>query len=684
VGVKAPKAFSYDVECNGQPVARWQIPLAKEPTTIQRFVLRDLPPDAPCRIRLRAVSATGVAGGWSEATGRTSGVLEVPRLPKYKEGWAASAPPALGEGTRVYALPPLIKLDPVSGKGRGDRVAGDISRGNPVWDAGGRQVRLDVARGEIVSFQLVVDGPVRDGKVDLSGFPAQSVRLWRNWYVQGLAEYAMPWAGEFTVPMVDNKVDKQRLQSFTVDIHVPIDAPVGTKHGTLRVTGNGQSIELGVTLRVHRAVLPDVPFFRPELNCYGGPGHAGSEKFRDSHRLAHYHRCNINRVPYNQSGRAHEDVTPKVDGSGHITDWTAFDEGLGGLLDGSWFADNPRAGVPVPAIYLPLHEGWPLNFRDHYHPGDGITIDPKNTEALLRHDALAEPPEKALDPAFNRAFSTATREFYEHFREKGWNRTLAECYLNNKPKFGYTVWTLDEPNKYRDWAALNHFARLFKNALPNQVAYDPKWHHQRLFDAQAGVGRREPVFVFRGDISRPEWQGSVSDGLMPMVIANNGQFSRPRTMAALAERLPAILYAYGSCNKPERSNWESVAWCVKAFAHGCEGVLPWQSIAGGGALEKPDPNGLIVDAGKHGHAVASLRVHALRQGAEICELLRLLQIQRGWSREHIRLLVGRELGLATEFSQGFADEAAAVSFQSVDADSMLRFKQGILALLDEQ
>jgi hypothetical protein len=684
VSLTAPRAFSYDVECNGEPVARWQIPLVGKPGSKQEFVLRDLPADTACTVRVRPVSALGTPGEWATATGRTSGVLAVPSLPRPATPSSAADPPTLGAGAVVYALPPLTKLDPVTGKGRGDRVPADVARGNPVWDAKGRQIVLDAAKGDIVSFQLVVDGPVRNGEVAVNSIPNRRVRLWRNWYVQGLAEYAMPWNGRFAVPMPDNAIPNQRLQTFTIDIHVPPNAPVGRKTGTVRVTGNGQTVALGLRIQVHRAILPDTPFFRPELNGYGGPGRAGSERFRDSHRLAHYHRCSINRVPYNQSGRAHDDVTPKVDGSGQITDWTVFDEGLGGLLDGSWFADNPRSGVPVPTIYLPLHEGWPLNFRDHYHPGVGIRIDPKNTEALLRHDALAAPPEQALDPAFNRAFATATRAFYDHFREKGWNRTLVECYLNDKPHFGYTVWTLDEPVKYRDWAALNHFARLFKNAIPNHAPYDPAWHRQRFLDPRAGMPNDGPTFVFRADVSRPEWQGSVSDGLMTLMVANNGQFSRPRTMAGLARRLPAILYAYGSCNKPERSDWESVAWCVQAFAHGCEGVVPWQSLAGGGALRKPDPNGLIVDAGEHGHAVASLRVHALREGAQICELLRLLQIQRGWSRDHIRLLVGRELGLASEFSQRFSDEAAALSYANVDAAAFLRFRRGLLALLDAE
>lgn len=674
-------AFAYQMEVAGNGVARWQLPLAAQPGTKQSFVLRDLPADAACPVRIRAISATGVAGPWAEGTGHTSASLQVPALPDTEATWPPADPPTLGKEAVVFALPPLTKLDPVTGQGRGDKVAASIASGNGVWDAGSRRIVLAGARGEIVSFQLALQGVVVAGTVKVDGFAPSRVRLWRNWYVTGLAEYALPSAGEFAVPMPDNGIADQRLQTFTVDIHIPTDTPAGTEEGTLAVVGNGAKVALDVRLQVYPSIIPDTPFFRPELNCYGGPGRAGDDVFRDSFRLAHYHRCSINRVPYNQSGRVHEDLAPAIDATGRITDWTQFDRNVGGLLDGSWFADNPRAGVPVPTFYLPLHEGWPLDFRPYYHPGPSIRLEPKNPEEQLRHDALAVPPEQALTPAFNQAFSAAVRAFYDHFQERGWNRTLLECYLNNKPNFGYTVWTLDEPVKYRDWAALNHFARLFKGALPDQTAYDPAWHAARFRDPLDGMGQGHPVFVFRGDISRPEWQGSVSDGLMTLMVANNAQFARPRTMAALQERLPAVLYTYGSCNSPERSDWETVAWCVQAFAHGCEGVVPWQSLAGEGALQKPDTNGLIVNAGPHGHAVASLRVHALRQGAQIAELLRLLQLQRGWSRAHIRLLVERELGLAGTFSQAFSDEAAAITFSGVDGERLLRFEQGLLAAL---
>ena len=52
-----------------------------------------------------------------------------------------------------------------------------------------------------------------------------------------------------------------------------------------------------------------------------------------------------------------------------------------------------------------------------------------------------------------------------------------------------------------------------------------------------------------------------------------------------------------------------------------------------------------IDAGSHGKAIASLRLHALRRGAQDAELLRLLELEKGWSRERIGLLVSQTLGL---------------------------------------
>jgi hypothetical protein len=149
------------------------------------------------------------------------------------------------------------------------------------------------------------------------------------------------------------------------------------------------------------------------------------------------------------------------------------------------------------------------------------------------------------------------------------------------------------------------------------------------------------------------------------------------------------ILCYGACNDLDRSNCETAAWCVKAFAFGCCGVVPWQSIGGDEAFDIGDKpgngNALIVDGRKRFgvNAVASFRVHALRAGAQLSELLRLLKDKRQWGDEHIKALVGQVIPLNAEFRPAFADDAAAVRFQQLNSEQFVRLKEGLLKLLQE-
>ncbi|NQT93953.1 MAG: hypothetical protein HQ559_14425, partial [Lentisphaerae bacterium] len=434
-------------------------------------------------------------------------------------------------------------------------------------------------------------------------------------------------------------------------------------------------------IRVYDVTIPDEIHFNPELNCYGGPGPAGSPRFQDSFRLAHYHRATINRVPYGQTGGVHGDWVPTVGKDGRATDWSKFDKNLGGLLDGSWFKDNPRAGVPVPVLYLPLHEGWPKNFRNHYKPGEGVPLRVKDPNARLRHDTLAKPIDEALDGEFKDAWMNCAKSFVAHAGKRKWHRTLFHCYLNNKTNYDYTMWLLDEPFTYLDWAALNFFAGMFKQAIDDPAVYTRAWLGEYVEKGLGGMKRDRPTFLFRADVSRPMWQGSVSDGLFSHMYVNSGAFGMPRMIRNSKLRMPALFCVYGSCNGVDRSNWESAAWCLSAYTHEMDGVLPWQSLGGPAAMKKAETTALIIDAGEYGHAVASFRLHALRRGAQDCELLRLLQLRNGWSRAHIGLLVSQKVPLTAGFAQSFTDEAAAVTFGTLTSQGFCELKEGVLQLL---
>ncbi len=681
-----PEAFSYNVTIDGKPVDRWQIPFAAKAGTRQWFPILDLPADKKVTVGMTTVDAAGNTSAAATVRVTTSSVLTVPKLPKQAFTPAGGAPKPLGSA-KVWAFPEVTKVHPAGGQVLYEKIP-NIRAKNAVWDGASGTVRLAAAKGEIISFQLAVEGRARNVSIVISALqgpatiPQTGVRLWRNWYVNGQSEYALPWPGSVDCPMPDNKIKAQRLQAVTVDCHIPLKTKAGDYAGRITLKSGAARVVLPLRVKVYDVAIPATVFFNPELNCYGGPGKAGSAQFKDSYRIAHYHRCTINRVPYSQSGRTHTDYAPPVDPTtGKVTDWSAFDRNLGGLLDGSWFADNPRAGVPVPTLYLPHYEGYPLDYKKHYNAGTPFASGSRET--MTRHHIRGKAPADALSAAYKKAFVANVRDFYEHFKAKGYNRTICQMYLNNKGwKGGYALWTLDEPYKTVDWMAIRFWGELWKQGINDPAVYTDKWHEE--YFRKGGVGamqRPRPTFLYRGDISRSRYQGSFCDGVMTIMYGGGGQ----RHLRHTRRRLPAVLYTYGSANAPDRSNWESAAWCLRAYTLYQDGVLPWQSLGSEWNFRHGDRpgsgNALIINTGRegYGHAIASFRVHALRRGAQDCELLRLLQLKNNWSREHIEQIILQRVPISSKHR--VSDAAAAVRFNSLTSQGFVELKEGVLQLL---
>ena len=688
--------FSYNISVNGEPVQRWQIPFAKDGKT-QTFQIVDQPADTNINVELCAVDGAGNISEPVKASSRTSPKLTVPKLPEVPFKPRAGSAKALGSA-KIYAFPEVVEISPTTGKPIFDSNKTMASK-NAVWDGSTGTIRLAAAKGEIVSFQLAIDGNINNVKIavtDLSGpgeISNKEVKIFRNWYVGGQPSALVPYKDSVSCPMSDNGVGSQTHQAVTIDYNIPENTKAGTYSGKVALTSGGNSLALDLKIKVYDVVMSKYVHFNPELNCYGGPGKAGSAQFKDSYRVAHYYRTTINRVPYNQGGRSHEDWTPEIDKStGKVTNWSRFDNNLGGLCDGSWFADNPRANVPVASLYLPQFEGWPANFRDYYKPGTSL---PKKRQKAadqeaerVKHWSKAKPINEAMSPTFKKIFATNVKDFYDHAKEKGWNKTAFQCYLNNKHGYGYTFWTLDEPNIYRDWEAINYFGECWKQGINDPEVYTRKFQEKLYTIGLPEMNRSKPLFLYRGDISRPTFQGNLSDDNMTIVYIGGGGFDKLRMIQNHKIRMPAIMYAYGSANKYKRDNNETAAWCLKAFANEEDGVLPWQSL--GRDINNPDNGGkggnaLIINAKSRGfgHAVADVRMAAFRRGAQDCELLRDLQLRKGWSRQHIGMLVSQKVPLQASYKQSFSDEAAATTFGSLSSQGFAEMKEGVLMLLEK-
>lgn len=559
----------------------------------------------------------------------------------------AAAPKALkgsGElpqagGVSVAVIDALDKVQPVTGQMVPAHPESYL-HANHLWSAANETVRLYAARNETVGFQLLLKGEAKnvdailiceDHKTGGEFFRCRSVNT---------------KAGPMPDPLVPlpahDRVDGETYTSILGDVHVPKDAAPGLHHGILGMLINGQKLTLAVELHVWDFALPDVLSFIPEMNCYGLPD--GQELAY--YRLAHAHRTNLNCLGYSWRGEPRGGGwSPKWDGKQF--DWTAFDRRFGQLLDGSAFADSPRKGVPVNAIYLPINENWPLDVNEHFKGGYWA--------------------DRAFGQEYERGFTAACAAFAEHFKQKGWTRTVAEFYLNNKVYYKNDKWSkcsapwvFDEPRDAQDFWALRYYGKLF------HAGVDPV--------------RGDAQLAFRCDISYPQWQRDFLDGLLDVNVCG-GSFRQYNRMVLDRKRRDGVItYTYGSSNDVDQSNVQPAAWCLDAWALGADGVVPWQTVGNEKSWKEGDALSLFYP-GEHG-PVASVRLKSYRRGQQDVEYLNLLSHATGTPTFAVAAMMRRELKLAGTVRKTSEDDAGTVDYGQIDPAALWALRVRVGATLD--
>lgn len=429
----------------------------------------------------------------------------------------------------------------------------------------------------------------------------------------------------YGMPLVEGRADPLAPGSpdgaTFFDLQVPKDIRAGRIEGTLRAGGKSYPC----SLTVWNFTLPDRLSFIPQMNCYSLPGHE-----IEYYRLAHAHRTSLNCLPYHWNGRI--DAGPEICSDG-TWDWSKWDAQYGPLFDGSAFADLPRKGVPIDAFYLTLNENWPMEQEKHFKGGYWI--------------------ESAYDDAYWTEFRDAAAKIAQHIESKGWVEPMFEFYLNNKVSnktAGWdrssALWILDEPSNTQDFWALRYFGIEFGKAVA-------KYPGARL--------------VYRADISRPQWQRDLFDGVVNVEVVSGSLRTYSGQVRERARRFGNLCYMYGSPNTIGTPNAINAAWCVEAWALGADGVVPWQTIGKTSAWEKLDDLSLFYPA-ETGPA-PSLRLKAFRAGQQLVEYLTLYAELSGQSRESIGAAV-LESGLRATTVKKSEDDAGNSAFPP-DAGSRL-------------
>lgn len=615
------------VEVDGKPIPQYLVPAAGAKGERVTMHLRDLgsKPGQSVSVSVRAVDGAGNAGEPASLAIKLSDSSPAVIPGRDPEPFAATGPlPRLGP-VEVAIIDALDKIEPETGSMIPPQAEGYLS-GNHLWNAAKKEIRLQSARNEFVSFQVLLRGSGKGISAKLQ-FPDKAVAPVVTTYqfanvsskIGPVPDPLLPFSGIFNVPAGD------KSGSLLCEIYLPHDMPAGEHAGTLTLSNEaGEKLELAIHLMAWDFSLPDALSFIPEMNCYGLPANEA-----DYYRLAHRNRVVLNRVPYHQTGDMEPGCAPKWDGK--QLEWSAWDKRFGPYFDGSAFNNLPRRGVPLEVFYLPLFENWPTPMEGNYNGSYWA--------------------DQAFPESYRRAFVECSRQFAEHFNQKHWDATIFQCFFNGKNNFkergwsrGSCPWLLDEPMNFQDFWALRWFGQAFHEGA------DP-------FRGQAKV-------LFRCDVSRPQWQRDALDGVLNYNVVGGGAFAEYRRLVLdRKQKYHQIVIPYGSSNNPADSNVQPLGWCWDCWTLGADGVLPWQVIGDDNSWKKAEDTCLFYPGGPVGQTepVPSIRLKAYLRGQQDVEYLTLLARLQHQTQLQLGQAVRAAMKLhAVRKSTGFVGEDAGV------------------------
>ncbi|GAF74144.1 unnamed protein product, partial [marine sediment metagenome] len=446
-------AYAYDVRCSTEEITednwraapelpRFQVIRPGRPGSKEEMWIDILEPGTKYYFAIRVLDEVGNASPPAVAAATTAAVEEL-KLTDAGMSRVGRGSPAVGDGLTVWAFADTEKASPVTGglleDGTYARGNTDARCGNTVWDGARKAVRIAGCSNEFVAFQVAVelDDPAASREVPVSLAPfgpirEKDIRLYREWCVYteeketGKKTYwpdpLLPLEGKLVVPYEDNKIPGQKVGLVFVDIYVPHKTAPGAYTGKLSVG----AITIPVELAVRDLDLPDtIEAIIFEMNNYYVWTHAYGKLDDDAlaklehayHRMAHEHRLSLNSVTHGHGGGIQGRSAPPLTGKGadtRVADWTAWDRRYGPLLDGSAFADLPRAGVPITHIYTPFNENWPAKINEHFNYN-------------VAEDMLGTFEREYIDAA-----KAVCADFARHFNEKRWYDTQFQLFLNDK------------------------------------------------------------------------------------------------------------------------------------------------------------------------------------------------------------------------------------------------------------
>ena len=671
-------------------------------------VVEGLEPGGAYYFATRATDEAGNTGPVASLGRYRAYAASYPSLPEPAPPVSAVERQSWTGALHVWAVPELLKINPRTGALLESGEFPDHRTRNTVWKAADGTVALKGARNEFVAFQLALESMAVVSEITLSltkplfaecKLPGifrktGAVQLYREWFVPDdqITSEPRPWYpdalvpvdGPIRLPSTDNPVPGQTVQPIFVDIYIPHDATPGRHAGELLVRAGNQVHRIRLEIEVLPLELPDKLSFTVDLNCYSGVNagyniRRGTPEYRKLeqayHRVAHLNRANLDILGYSHMGGTVPDHAPPLEGTGartRVKSWKTWDEHFGPILDGSAFADLPRAGIPVEAIYLPFFENWPGDLRRQYAPDNPYVAktQAEYQQLLTEHALCGGPIQEAFSTEYQERFSAVLSQFAAHLRQHGWLTTRCWVFFNDKyyykqPKQGgrgISWWLLDEPNHRDDLLALNFFARLARTAL---------------------AGYPDVPIRFRADISRVAWIRDLLAGQLDVTCSSSRFFDKNRYLMNDRYRFGREYWNYASTNHPRDTNVAMRAWCWRVWLNGGDAVVPWNTVKGTGVWNRAESLTVFYPGSKFGRLepYASIRLKAFRRGEQDVEYLNLLARKLGWDREAVRHAVAGALHLSGDIRMESEEDAGSLRFRGLKDTDIGRLRDRVIGAL---
>jgi len=626
-------AFAYRVTASGpgftgtEELPRYLIPFAGPQGSTEEMIVKDLlTAGASYTFTVIALSRSGTASDTASVVQAASSIDETPgQGESIRNPFASVSDYYETHGLRVWVVPETEKVKHDGTFQSDDNIPADYKKGNPCFN--GTTVLLEGAKNEIVSFLVCLEAvtdPITDISVELDLNYNVDGRRYRVGYIntsQGyMPEVIYPYTGPVATNMDENCSTVQKVQQVLVELLIDSGVTIPDNNLNLIITA-GDTINLNIPIELHvwNFTIPDTPTFTLALVDMGYPDYVAT--FNELQRAARQDRAHINTQDY-YNGNTSMDMwklnAVKMDEAQYnniaelavTTYWTDFITVFDPALSGTLFSDGQWQNTPTGSFHLSHTQSWPRDYSSYYSAGED--------------DAFAAFP----NANYGQTFANLVSDFVTQAENNGWTGTTFQVALLDKD----LPWDYDEPWTFWDFNALRYFATLFDSGTVGNTTIDMK---------------------FRIDISQPQYHRNLLYGMVDLGVVNEEWFNyHQRIITPFTFGDTATLWSYQPAHRVHKSNHNHEARVLESYALGASGSLVWSSVGAttekdylGGATDAEQQIALYIIAtdGQSPTVYSTLRMKAMRRGAQDAEYLKIMQDECGYTTGQVQRMITSDI-----------------------------------------